>query len=236
MEKMKTVDVGLLKTIVSTQGAFDCRAITEVSFVDVSVPTGLQNLHNERCYLVKKSDLDAYMARKESLEKTKVTPDWYLSNRLKQLEAENTNLKDINKSLGEENSKLTEKNEDLKDTVGRFYGMTSAGEELRAANDKLAAEVDELNKRISHLKVILEHDENKMAALITENNKLRGTCNELNATVTKLRQDLARFYGEHTVEFLYEKHEDGKHVIGWTEVSGEEYELTFLTPERKIHE
>lgn len=152
-------------------------------------------------YVVEKSDLDTYMARKESLEKTKGTPEWYLSNRIKQLEAENTNLRDINKSLGER-----------------------------------AAEVADLNKRISHIKVILEHDENRMAALITENNKLRGTKNELDGTVAWLKQELAKYTGEHTVEFLYEKHEDGKHIIGWTEVSGEEYELTFVTPERKIHE
>ena len=51
-------------------------------------------------YVVEKSELDAYMARKESLEKTKGTPEWYLSNRLKQLEAENANLKEKIKELG----------------------------------------------------------------------------------------------------------------------------------------
>lgn len=202
---------------------------------------------HETCYLVKKDDLDAYMAHKESLEQMNCTAVWDAYDRLKakvnELEAENAYLARINEDFFKERSKLVEENEalverntKLKCKVDKFYGMTSAEEELRAANEKLAAEVDGLNKRISHIKVILEHDEIKMAILITENNKLRGTCNELNAAVAKLRQDLAKFYGEHTVEFLYEKHEDDKHVIGWTEVSGEEYELTFLTPERKIHE
>lgn len=191
-------------------------------------------------YVVEKSELDAYMARKEDLEKMNCTAVWDAYDRLKakvnELEAENVNLRDINKSLGEEHSKLVERNTKLKCKVDKFYGMTSVGEELRAANEKLASEVDGLNKRISHIKVILEHDENRMAALITENNKLRGTKNELDGTVAWLKQELAKYTGEHTVEFLYEKHEDGKHIIGWTEVSGEEYELTFVTPERKIHE
>lgn len=153
------------------------------------------------CYLVKKSDLDAYMARKKNLEKTKGTPEWYLNNRIKQLEAENVNLRDINKSLCER-----------------------------------AAEVEELKERIDHLKIIQRLLAKENTSLLTENNKLRGTKNELDATVTWLKQELAKYTGEHTVEFLYEKHEDGKHIIGWTEVSGEEHELTFLTPERKIHE
>lgn len=240
MEKIRKIDVGTLLANDSRSEFED--SIRKRSYMvfengghfDDSSRT--YELNGEHCYIVSKDDLDAYIARKESLEKTKGIPDWYLSNRIKQLEAKNANLRDINKSLGEANSKLTEKNEALKDTVGRFYGMTSAGEELRAANEKLTAELDNLNKRISQLKVILEHYENRMAALMIENNKLQGTKNELDATVAKLRQDLSKFYGEHTVEFLYEKNEDGKHFIGWTEVSGEEYELTFLTPERKIHE
>ena len=58
----------------------------------------------------------------------------------------------------------------------------------------------------------------------------------LQGKLAQAEHDLAKFHGEHTVEFLYEKHEDGKHIIGWTEVSGEKHELTFLTPESKIHE
>lgn len=234
---MEKVDIGYLRVVATKRGVLKDCVITDLSFTSLDVPAGLYNIDNEQCYLVKKADLDAYMASEESLEKTKGTPDWYLSNRIKQLEAENANLRDINKSLGEEHSKLVEENEALKDAIGKYYyGVCSAKCALRATNEKLAAEVDDLNKRISHLKVILEHDENRMAALITENNKLRGTYNELNSTVTWLRQELAKYTEEHTVEFLYEKHEDGKHFIGWTEVSGEEYELTFLTPERKIHE
>ena len=205
MEKIRKIDVG---TLLANDSHFEFEdSIRKRSYMrfenggNFDDGSRTYELNGEHCYIVSKDDLDAYMARKESLEKTKGTPDWYLSNRIKQLEAENTNLRDINKSLGER-----------------------------------AAEVEELKERIDHLKIIQRLLAKENTSLLTENNKLRGTCNELNATVTKLRQDLAKFHGEHTVEFLYEKHEDGKHVIGWTEVSGEEYELTFLTPERKIHE
>jgi len=195
MEEMNKVDMGLLNTISSTRGAFDCRAITDVSFVDVSVPTGLQNLHNERCYLVKKSDLDAYMARKEDLEQMNCTPVYGENQRLtakvKELKAENDDLKEKIKELG---------------VIKSF---------LEVGNEKWIVYNTELKSRNRNLEL--------------ENAKLRGE-------LSRADDELVKFYGEHTVEFLYEKHEDGKHVIGWTEVSGEEYELTFLTPERKIHE
>jgi len=226
MEKIRKIDVGTLLANDSNSEFED--SIRKRSYMvfenggHVDDSSRIYELNGEHCYIISKADLDAYIARKEDLEKTKGTPDWYLSNRIKQLEAENTNLRDINKSLGEENSKLTEKNEALKDTVGRFYGMTSAGEELRAANEKLAAEVEELKERIDHLKIIQRLLAKENTSLLTENNKLHGTKNELNATVTWLKQELAKFHGEH--------------VIGWTEVSGAEHELTFLTPERTIHE
>ena len=207
-------------------------------------------MNGEHCYIVSKDDLDTYMARKESLEKTKGTPEWYLSNRLKQLEAENTNLRDINKSLGEEHSKLVEENETLKDAIGKYYNswlcgdrVCSANCELKAANEKLAAEVDELKEKIKELGVIKSFLEVGNEKWIARNTELKSRNRYLELENAKLRgelsradDELAKFYGEHTVEFLYEKHEDGKHFIGWTEVSGEEYELTFLTPERKIHE
>lgn len=142
-------------------------------------------------YVIEKSELDAYMARPVFAENQR------LKAKIHELEAANVGLRDINKSLGEENSKLAEENEavverntKLKLRLDKFYGMTSVGEELRAENEKLKAENGELNKRISHLKVILEHDENRMAALITKNNKLRGTNNELNAVIVQLRQKL----------------------------------------------
>ena len=170
-----------------------------VSNVEVTEKTELRFENGERrCdepfklrqeyYVVEKSELDAYMDRKEDLEKMNCTPVWDENKRLrdsiKQLEAENANL------LGESNSKLTEENEALKDAIGKYnYGVCSAECELKAANEKLAADIYGLNRRISHLKVILEHDENRMAALITENNKLRGTNNELNAVIVQLRDN-----------------------------------------------
>lgn len=207
---MKTVDIGYVKVVATPLSAFGDHfvtdvSVTDISFLDRSKRDDLYMLNNERCYLVKKDELEAYVTRKEDLEKMNCTPIWdenkRLRDRIKQLEAENANLRDINKSLGE-----------------------------------LAAEVEELKERIDHLKIIQRLLAKENTSLLTENNKLRGTYNELNATVAKLRQELDKFHGEHTVEFLYEKHEVGKHIIGWTEVSGEEYELTFLTPERKIHE
>ena len=156
---MEKVDIGYLRVVATKRGVLKDCVITDLSFTSLDVPAGLYNIDNEQCYLVKKADLDAYMASEESLEKTKGTLDWYLSNRIKQLEAENANLRDINKSLGEENSKLVEKDEALEERntklkcmVDKFYGMTSAGEELRAANEKLAAEVDELKEQCDILR------------------------------------------------------------------------------------
>ena len=167
-------------------------ATVELKFKNGDLSEEMPFKLNHEYYVVEKAELDALEARKEKLETTKGTPEWYLSNRLKQLAAENAELRANNKSLGEENSKLVEKNKALKDTVGRFFSMTSVGEELRAANEKLAAKVADLNERINHLEVILEHDENRMAVLITENNKLRGTNNELNAVIVQLRDNEQR--------------------------------------------
>ena len=182
-------------------------------------------------YVVEKSELDAYMARKEELEKMNCTPVYgenqRLRDKVKALEAENAYLARINEDFFKERSKLVEENEALKDRntklkcmVDKFYGMTPAGEELRAEND-------ELNKRISHLKVILEHDKNRMAALITENNKLRGTCNELNATVAKLRQDLAKYEGVQEVIDICTTCDPDCFVLWWTGRNGDEHKLEF---------
>ena len=208
-----------------------------VSNVEVTEKTELRFENGERhfdepfklrqeYYVVEKSELDAYMARKEDLEKMNCTPVWDENKRLrdsiKQLEAENADL------LGESNSKLTEENEALKDAIGKYYyGVRSAECELKAANEKLAVEIDGLNRRISHLKVILEHDENRMAALITENNKLRGTYNELNATVAKLRQDLAKYSGVQEVIDICTTCDQDCFVLWWTGRNGDEHKLEF---------
>lgn len=187
MEKMNKVDMGYLRVVATKRGVLTDRVITDVSFTDSDIPAGLRDLDNERCYLVKKADLDAFEARVEQLLTTKV----------KALEAENAYLTRINgdffkerSKLVEENEALVERNTKLKLRLDKFYGVTSVGEELRAANEKLAAEVADLNKRISHLNVILEYDENRQAALITKNNKLREINNELNAVIVQLRQKL----------------------------------------------
>lgn len=182
-----------------------------VSNADVAVKTELRFENGERhfdepfkllqeYYVVEKSELDAYMARKESLELMNVTPIWDAYNRLKakvnELESENGYLTRINEDFFKERSKLVEENEALKERntklkcmVDKFYGMTSAGEELRAANEKLKAEVADLNERINHLEVVLDFLDNKHAGLIIENNKLRGTNNELNAVIVQLRDN-----------------------------------------------
>lgn len=182
-----------------------------VSNVEVTEKTELRFENGERhfddpfklrqeYYVVKKSDLDAYMARKEDLEKMNCTPVYGENQRLrakvKALEAENTYLTRINEDFFKERSKLVEENEalverntKLKCIVDKFYGMTSAGEELRAANEKLKAEVADLNERINHLEVVLDFLDNKHAGLIIENNKLRGTNNELNAVIVQLRDN-----------------------------------------------
>ena len=189
-----------------------------VSNVEVTEKTELRFENGERhfdepfklrqeYYVVEKSDLDAYEA---CIEQLKLTSVWNENQRLaakvKALEAENAYLTRINEDFFKERSKLVEENEalverntKLKCKVDKFYGMTSAGEELRAANEKLASEVDDLNKRISHIKVILEHDENRMAALITENNKLRGEN-------VKLRLDLKLIRDSIDAAMLREKH------------------------------
>jgi len=187
---------------------------------------------HEECYLVKKSDLDAYGARKEDLEKTKGTPDWYLSNRIKQLEAENANLRDINKSLGEEHSKLVEENEVLKDAIGKYYNswlcgdrVCSANCELKAANEKLAAEVKELKERIDHLKIIQRLLAKENMSLRTENNNLQGTKNELDATVAKLRQDLTKYSGVQEIVDIRTTNDPDSYVLWWTGRNGDKHKL-----------
>lgn len=200
MEKMKTVDAGYVQCIATMRGAFNDCFKADITLVDLSSLYDLYDLNNERCYLVKKSDLDTYMARKEDLEKMNCTPVYGENQRLtakvKALEAENAYLTRINEDFFKERSKLVEENEALKERntklkcmVDKFYGMTSAGEELRAANEKLKAEVADLNERINHLEVVLDFLDNKHAGLIIENNKLRGTNNELNAVIVQLRDN-----------------------------------------------
>ena len=237
MEKMNKAYVGTVEKWSTAHLTNTPGEITSITFKDGTLRDNPWPFEpHAECYLVKKDDLDAYMARKESLEKTKGTPEWYLSNRIKQLEAENANLRDINKSLGEENSKLAEKQEELNEMINKFYGMCSAESELKAANEKLAAEVDELNKRISHLKVILEHDENRMAALITENNKLRGTYNELNSTVTYLRQKLAKYEGVQEVIDIRTTNDQDSYVLWWTGRNGDEHKLELVLVQNPMDE
>jgi len=239
---MEKVDMGYLRVVATKRGVLKDCVVTDLSFTSLDVPAGLHNIDNEQCYLVKKADLDAYEARKESLEQMNCTPVWDENQRLtakvKALEAENAYLTRINEDFFKERSKLVEENEalverntklkcDVRDMVDKFYGMTSAGRELRAANEKLAAEVDGLNKRISHLKVILEHDENRMASLITENNKLRGTYNELNSTVAKLRQDLAKYSGVQEVIDIRTTCDQDCFVLWWTGRNGDKHKLEF---------
>lgn len=66
---MKAVDMGYLRAVITKRSNLDSHVITEASFADWGIPDGLSDLDNERCYLVKKDELDAYMARKEQLEK-----------------------------------------------------------------------------------------------------------------------------------------------------------------------
>lgn len=99
MEKIRKIDVGtLLANDSHSEFEFE-DSIRKRSYMvfengghfDDSSRT--YELNGEHCYIVSKDDLDAYMAHKESLEKTKGTPEWYLSNRIKQLEGELTEIK-----------------------------------------------------------------------------------------------------------------------------------------------
>lgn len=182
-------------------------------------------------YVVEKAELNAYMARKESLELMTGTPIWDAYNRLKvkvnELESENGNLRDFNKALGEENSKLMMKLAALKVKVNKVYGMCSAGNELKAANGELKAEVDDLKERIDHLKIIQRLLAKENTSLLTENNKLSGTCNELNATVAKLRQDLAKYEGVQEVIDIHTTCDQDCFVLWWTGYNGDEHKLEF---------
>ena len=213
-----------------------------VSNVEVTEKTELRFENGERhfdepfklCqeyYVVEKSELDAYMARKEDLEQMNCTPVWDAYNRLKakvnELESENGNLRDINNALEAENTKLTEKQRDLKVQVNKVYGMCSAGNELKAANGELKAEVDDLKERIDHLKIIQRLLAKENTSLLTENNKLRGTCNELNATVAKLRQDLAKYSGVQEVVDICTTCDQDCFVLWWTGRNGDEHKLEF---------
>lgn len=252
MEKMNKAYVGTVEKWSTAHLTNTPGEITSMTFKDGTLRDNPWPFEpHEKCYLVKKKDLDAYEARIKQLKRTLVWGEnQLLTTKVKALEAENAYLTRINEDFFKERSKLVEENEalverntKLKCKVDKFYGMTSVEEELRAANEKLAAEVDDLKEKIKELGVIKSFLEVGNEKLIVYNTELKSRNKNLELENAKLRgelsranDELAKFYGEHTVEFLYEKHEDGKHFIGWTEVSGEDYELTFLTPERKIHE
>lgn len=83
-------------------------------------------------------------------------------------------------------------------------------------NKKDKEEIEKLTAEVADLRNIQCFLDSRNTSLTIEN--------------AELRQELAWYTAEHTVEFLYEKHENNKHIIGWTEVSGGKYELTFRTP------
>lgn len=109
---MNTVDVGYLKDLSILQRSFDDYVVIDVSFGDMSVPNGLHNFDNERCYIVKKAELDVYMARKESLEHMNCTPVWDAYNQLKvkfnELESENADLRSKVKVLEDQKKRLSD--------------------------------------------------------------------------------------------------------------------------------
>lgn len=203
------------------------RAVTHFNHTDKPADVGLSfkngsfsekmpfTLYHEY-YVVEKAELDEYMARKEQLEQMNCTPVWDAYNRLKAkvaaLEAENGNLRDINKALGEENSKLTEKNEALKDKIERFYGMTSAEEELRAANEKLKKENGELKESVEQLNIIRKYLE-----LINSN---------LEADNLKRNIELAKYRGVQEVIDIHATCDNyDSYVIMWTDREGQERKI-----------
>ena len=208
-------------------------------------------------YVVEKSEVDAYMARKEDLEKINHTPVYGENQRLRakvealrfdnvdlskrtahyktvidRFQAKNNELMEINRALGEENSKLTEKNEALKDTVGRFYGMTSAEEELLAANEKLAAENSDLKEKIKELGVIKSFLEVGNEKWIRQNTELKWRNKALELENAKLRgelsradDELAKYCGVQEVVDIQTTRNNESYVVWWAGRNGDEHKL-----------